>query len=486
VLSIRWRLTIFHALAILGIAGLLLAILFVVMYRGVSASVEETVQARAGQTAQLLYRQPLRGPDDPNLAPLGDDGVYIAIRDAQGRVIATAGTPPKGFGKVTDGDRTGLWREAVTTGRPAERREHELFGYATAIAAAPGGARVVELWKSYDEEADRIVPFLPVVSILVPVGVVLALLGSWLLAWSALRPVDAVVRAAREIGEEDLSRRLPVRNPRDELGRLALTFNDLLARLERAFRDREAALTRQRRFTADASHELRTPLTSILGYTRILRTWGGGDPAVAQESLEALERDARRMHGLVEALLLLAKGDEPPVSRPERVDLRDVAREVGVAARAAAAGVVAIELRLAPTPVIALVDPDAAHRALAILVDNAIKFSQGLPHPGEVRVAARDVPAGGTELVVEDNGVGITPREQEAIFDRFYRVDQARTMPGAGLGLAIARQVMERAGGRLTVRSVRGEGATFALWFPPDSQDLTKPPPHAADGDGAS
>lgn len=459
-LPIRWRLTIFHAVAILGIATVLLALLLAAMIRGVTASVQDITEARALQVAGQLEAGP---PPDPRaLATLARGDVYIVVRDGEGRVLAESDQPTPGIEAFGPAERAAIWREALAAGRPASRRAHELYAYAVPLDTGYSAARVVEAWKSYDREAETFVPFARAVPFAVPLGAVLAILGSYFLARSALSPVDAIVRAARDIGERDLARRLPIKHPRDELGRLGATFNELLARLEVAFAEREETLAQQRRFVADASHELRTPLTSIQGYARMLRQWALDDPATAREGIAAIEREAARMSLLVEGLLRLARGDEGAALARAGHDLGDIAAAAVADARAVAQG--RVEIRYTPPggPIVACVDRDGIAQVAAILLDNAVKYT---PAGGgvAVTVGAGD---GCATLAVADTGPGIPGEHLPRIFNRFYRVDEARSVGGAGLGLSIARQIAERHGGAITVASVVGVGSTFTVTLP--------------------
>jgi signal transduction histidine kinase len=459
-LPIRWRLTLFHALAILGIAALLIAFLVAALIRGVVKEVDETARARAAEAVRALETAAL--PNDAALAALTDGDVFLVVRDERGRVLASAGTPPAGLGAFGAAEREAIWRGVLATGQPVSVSEHELRAHAVPVVTDHSAARVVEVWKSYDRTAETFVPFVKVLPFAVPVGLVLAIVGSYLLARSALAPVGAIVRAARAIGERDLARRLPVARPRDELGQLASTFNDLLARLEVAFRQREEALAQQRRFVADASHELRTPLTSIQGYARMLRQWALDDPATARESVAAIEREAARMGLLVENLLRLARGDEDmPLERAEH-DLREIARAAGEAARAAAQGKVGVVYRQPGAPVVAAFDRDRVRQVATILLDNAVKYT---PEGGTVTVALHDDGCA-VELSVADTGVGIPTEHLPNLFERFYRVDAARSAGGVGLGLAIARQIAEQHGGTIEVSSEVGVGSRFALRLP--------------------
>ncbi|MBA2713669.1 MAG: HAMP domain-containing histidine kinase, partial [Rubrobacteraceae bacterium] len=286
---------------------------------------------------------------------------------------------------------------------------------------------------------------------------------------TALRPVDAVVSSAREMSEADLSRRLPVTNPGDEIGRLATTINGLLARLEGAFRRLEAslarqeeALARQRRFAADASHEFRTPLTAISGNARMLDDWALEDPEAAREGVKSIKDETDRLRSLAEALLTLARGDEGPSLSVERQDLREVAAESVEAARAAADGKVSIKYAFPRHAVKATFDRGQVRQVASILLDNAVKYT---PEGGNVtvRVGEGDDRA---HVEVSDTGVGIPEQELPLIFERFHRLDSSRTQGGAGLGLSIARQIVEAHGGTIETRSTVGQGSTFTLVLP--------------------
>ncbi len=458
-LSIRWRLTLFNAAVILLIAGVLIGILGIVAYRGVRTSVEETARARANEMVRFLEAG---NPADADLTPFTEGTVFLVIRDGSGVVIAQAGSQAPGLDAVSDEERTDIWQDVLATGEPVARTPDELYAYALPVADGRSGARVVEAWKSYDETGQNIVPFVAVVTFGVPVGLLLAIAGSYLLARSALAPVSAIRRTAQEISDRDLSRRLPVARSHDELGQLAATFNDLLERLDITFRQREELLAQQRRFVADASHELRTPLTSIQGYARMLRQWALDDPEKARESVEAIEREAARMSELVEGLLRLARGDESAPVNLEEGDLRDVASAAVAAARAIANGRIDVRYQPPDAPVRATFDAEAIRQLLDILLENALRHT---PAGGTITVEAH-MDGGQMLLSVRDTGPGIAPEHLPHLFERFYQADPARNAGGSGLGLAIAQQIAEQHGGVLTVGSRVGEGTTFTLSLP--------------------
>lgn len=293
------------------------------------------------------------------------------------------------------------------------------------------------------------------------IGLVPAVLvGRWL-AGRALEPVDRMITEVREISDgRTLHRRLAVPMVKDELGRLAETLNQMMTRLERSF----AAL---RRFTADASHELKTPLTVVrAGVERAITR-----PDMPQETLAPLEetlQEVNRMTELLDSLLTLARADEGRAElHREAVDLRAIVAEAGETGDLLAdqAGV-AIEIRTPPNPIVLAVDRSRVRQLVLNLIENAVKYT---PRGGNVSVqlGASD---GNVLLTVADSGIGIAPGDLPHIFDRFWRADSARTRtgerPGAGLGLAISKWIVEAHGGAIEVQSRPGRGTTFTVTFP--------------------
>ena len=330
---------------------------------------------------------------------------------------------------------------------------------------------MLEAGRSYASLDETLGTIATALAVGIGVAFLLSLVGAYFLARTALRPVDAVVSAAREMGENDLSRRLPVTNPGDEIGRLATTINGLLSRLETAFgrlgaslKRQEEALARQRRFAADASHELRTPLTSISGYAKMLEGWALEDPKAARKSVKTIRQESDRLRSLAESLLTLARGDEGPSLYVERHDLRETGAEAVEAARAAAEGKVSIAYTPPAHAIKATFDQEQIRQVLSILLDNAVKYT---PKGGDVMVSVGEE-ARRAFLEVSDTGAGIPEDKLPLVFERFYRLDSSRTEVGAGLGLSIARQIAEAHGGTLEVESTVDRGSTFTLLLPKD------------------
>jgi len=294
-------------------------------------------------------------------------------------------------------------------------------------------------------------------------GVFLVLLlasgGGYFLARKSLAPIASMNSQTQRISAENLSARLDLTNSRDELGRLATTINDLLARLENSFKE-------QQRFIADASHELRTPLAVLrgetevaLGKTRTIEEY--------QQSLSLIQDEAERLSRIVEDLFILAR--QPINTRAalnkERVSLNDAVRDCARAAQVLAVRK-GVRLKLEKdSPSIALNgDEELIRRLILNLLDNAVKYT---PAGGEISLGlARQ--NGSAEIVVSDTGIGIPEAAQPRVFDRFYRVDKARAraMGGAGLGLSIAQWIVEAHGGAITLASAPGQGSTFTVRLP--------------------
>jgi two-component system, OmpR family, sensor kinase len=294
---------------------------------------------------------------------------------------------------------------------------------------------------------------------------VAVLIGSGLAA-ALLRPLARMRTAAQQIGEErDFTRRMPLEgnphNPRDELARLSLTFNQMLSELERSHVDLQTTLDSQRRFVADASHELRTPLTAIRTNVEFLNRVPDARPEDRGAALDDVLTEMRRMESLVGDLLALARLEAAGRSAPKgifRLDhlVADIHRD---ALRHASDGV---EVRLGPLPEVwVLGDRDDLRRALWNLADNALKYTPA----GSVELGL-SVHDGRAAVTVVDTGIGIDAEHLDRLFDRFWRAPAVRGMAGSGLGLAIVKWVAELHGGSVSVRSRLGRGSVVTLELP--------------------
>ncbi len=295
------------------------------------------------------------------------------------------------------------------------------------------------------------------VALAIPLTLLLAVAGGIFLAGRALDPIDRITRAAEHLGAEDLSRRLSFAATDDEVGRLAATFDRMLDRLDRAFQ-------RQRTFTADASHELRTPLALLIGQAD-LALERSRTTAEYRRAVRSMRDDAQAMQRLLGDLLTLARADAHQEDLAcEPLDLRDLAHEVVTALEPLARSRTST-LRLGDVEsVVVSGDQTRLAQLLVNLVENGLKYT---PAGGVVSISVQQHD-GQAFLTVTDTGVGIPAEHLPHLFERFYRVDNARSRAegGAGLGLAISQWIVEAHGGTISVTSEPGQGTTFTVTLP--------------------
>ena len=279
------------------------------------------------------------------------------------------------------------------------------------------------------------------------------------MANKVLRPVDEITQIARQIGSGDLSQRIRIKRVNDELGRLAATFNEMIAKLEESFR-------RVKHFTADASHELKTPLTILRGEVEVglkkKRTL-----AEYQRILNSNLEETDRMSRIVNDLLTLSRADmgELTMGR-EKVELSSLAREVwdDLQILAQERGVLLKFMDDGFTKVEG--DPLFLRQLILNITENGLKYT---PAGGEVELKVKgDRDQRVVRIFVSDTGIGIAPKDRKRVFDRFFRTDKARTRKtgGAGLGLSICQWIAQAHEGQIKVKSTVGKGSTFTVTLP--------------------
>ena len=281
----------------------------------------------------------------------------------------------------------------------------------------------------------------------------------WAFAGVTLRPIHRITQTAQTIGSEsDFTRRVDYRGPNDEIGHLATTFNSMLSRLQDAYQQVSQALKMQRGFVADVSHELRTPLTTIRGNLELLHR----NPALSDEEqadvLTDLVDESDRMIRLVNDLLVLARADARRSLVLEPVSIKPVVEEACRQVRQLDQQRVIVEA--VSDQAIVLSDRDTLKQALMILLDNGLKHTQGT-----IRVTA-EVEGEKALINVIDEGPGMAPETLEHVFDRFYRGEADSKKPGFGLGLPIAKALVEGQGGTIAIESQPGRGSVVRMAFP--------------------
>jgi signal transduction histidine kinase len=288
-----------------------------------------------------------------------------------------------------------------------------------------------------------------------------AFIASWLITGRALRPLKTVIETADSIARtRDLKRRLPPANRQDEIGLLSESFNRMLEQVDAANQQLTLALDAQRRFVADASHELRTPLTTIRGNAELLAHGPTVPEDVRAAAAHDIATESERMSRLVEHLLTLAQADAGQNLALAPIALRPIIESVGRQAQATHEDRHIRTVGLTDATVNG--DADAITQLLWILVDNAVKFSG--PN-GSIELGLQQHESSAL-LTVSDDGAGIPPAELERIFERFYQADPARSNKGAGLGLSIARWIVDQHHGTIAARNNNGPGASFAVTLP--------------------
>jgi signal transduction histidine kinase len=284
---------------------------------------------------------------------------------------------------------------------------------------------------------------------------------AWVMSGAALRPIHRITETAQAIGlERDFDRRVDYAGPPDEIGRLATTFNAMLTELQSAYRQAEGALQAQRRMVADASHELRTPLTTIRGNLALLRRDPPIDPADREAVIGDMIDETNRLIRLVNDLLVLARADAGRPLQPEPLPLKPFVEDICRQAKLLGPGrLIECDNQV---DAVAIADRDALKQVLLILLDNALKFTP----PGGTIVISTSISGGRAAIGVCDTGPGIAPDALPHIFERFYRSDSSRTGAGAGLGLAIAKDLIEAQDGAIHVESRQGQGSVFTVTLP--------------------
>ena len=435
----RFRATAVAVIA-LGVALIVASIAMVLLLRrSLTADVRTSARLRAEAVARTISR----GPIDPTVQVGNEEEEFVQVLDGRGEVVAASANL--------------VGRPRLVRLRPGESRRLDELSFedepflAVAARAGSGSGRVTIIaGRTLETVAESTQAIVGLLVVGVPALLLVVAAVMWRLAGRALAPVEAIRSEAEAISSKELHRRVPDSAGNDEIARLARTMNGMLARLQRA-------QTRQRRFVSDASHELRSPVATIRQHAEVALA----HPATTEvtELAEVVLEEDVRLGGLVEDLLLLTRLDEgTPPRLHEPVDLDDLVFEE--AARLRAAG----DLRVDTTAVSAgrvAGDAAALRRVVRNLADNAARHARS-------RVAfslRRDRAT--VHLAVDDDGTGIPVGDRERVFERFVRLDEARARDGggAGLGLAIVREVVRAAGGtsRIGVSPLGGARVEVAM-----------------------
>jgi two-component system OmpR family sensor kinase len=453
--SIRLRLTLMYSAILTLTLFTFGALLYARQYQD-TLNIEKRFLIDMGERFANGRRVP------PGPAPSGqpDDfaGGYLVRRSTDGQEILDLQTPDDvvlplsddAFQAVQNGE---TWMETATV--EGER----ILIYTVPILVDGQLTEILQMGRSLttrDESISALGGNLLLVGI---AAIVLAFGLGWVLAGVSLKPIHRLTQTAQAIGaERDFSRRVVHTGPDDEVGRLAKTLNTMLSELQAAYRQIGQALEMQQRFVADVSHELRTPLTTMNGNIELLRR----DPPISAEDrsevLSDMASESERLIRLVNDLLALARADARRPLQSEPVAIKPIVEEVCRQARLLAPDRQIVCETL--PDVAARGEADALKQVLLILLDNALKHADG-----PITVAG-DVMQEGVAVMVRDSGPGIDPELLPYLFERFSRGRTSGCDHDTGLGLAIAKALVEAQGGSLTIQSQPGEGSVFAMTLP--------------------
>jgi Signal transduction histidine kinase len=288
------------------------------------------------------------------------------------------------------------------------------------------------------------------------IGIIVALISGAFVSKRMLKPIDKITKAAQSIGVRDLNNRIEVTSSDDELSRLAMTFNEMIERLQKSFES-------QSKFVSDASHELRTPISVIQGYISLLDRWGKNDKEILQEAIDTIKNETSNMTNLIEKLLFLARGDSGSLKlEKEGFCLNKLIDEVIKESKIIAPDYYIINEKNESVTICA--DLRLIKQALRALIDNSIKYT---PVKGKIKINSY-VELENIAITIEDTGLGIPEDEIPKLFNRFYRVDEARSKKtgGTGLGLAIVKQIIDIHNGNISINSEPEKGTKVIIKLP--------------------
>ena len=473
-MNVRLRLTLWYT----AIFSLILIMFSVAVYVGLTRNLLNAVDRHLQrEVGEILGNLEFEHEEDEHegerrveVSYTPEEGVYWRVLDANGRPIIDVGHFD---GASYNADVANLSQSQLENITLADGTPLRLFS--TPFVIEHQGAGVVQVAESYRhlQEVQNQLLLLLVVGI--PFTLLASSAGGWFLASSALDPIDRITRTARRISARDLHQRLDMSLPNDEVGRLAATFDEMLDRLEESFEQ-------QKRFIADASHELKTPLTVLKGDVDVALA-RPRSPEYYQDTLERVNSTTDRLTALVQELLLLSRVDSNRMLlKPEIFNLTNLlTREVAALMPNAVDKQIALHL---DTPDTLLIEADRAKlsRLFINLIENAIKYCR--PNDSiTVSAATQDEQIC---VTIADTGPGIHQQHLPHLFERFYRVDEARSRAiaddtatggrdtddiagsssGAGLGLSIVQWLAQAHHGRVEVDSRLEHGTTFTVWLP--------------------
>ncbi len=474
-MSIRLRFTLIYSI----ILGLTLAVFGAALYTIQANTTLDALKAELVRSSEVvggsLARLDKKPPQDSNQPPpdqpppvsfeafSGDSELQkipereiVRVLDPDGNLVASPfgrndeALPLSDAGLSALQDQQNWWETSIVD-------EREMLIFSRPLIQNSDISYILQIARPLTERNQSLQALATTLVIASLVTLFVALVIGWMLSGITLHPIQRITQTAGQIGKErDFTRRVDYSGPPDEVGQLATTFNAMLSSLEAAYQRTAHALEMQRNFVADVSHELRTPLTTLRGNLSLLRHTPPVPAEDQADILNDLVDESDRLIRLVNELLVLARADAKRNLAHEAVELLPVIDEAVRQAK-----LLAPEREILTVSKVSCIiqgDRDALKQVLLILLDNALKHSSGKV---EVHVQQK---TDNILVVIKDHGQGIPADQLAHVFERFYRAEDTAS-PGFGLGLSIAKSLVEGQGGSLSIQSVEGTGSTVTVSF---------------------
>lgn len=465
-MKLKSKIRLFSTAWLLGILLLLSAAIYFLFVKTATDTEIEALEREAKNIESSLVAEEFEGDGlDEDEEDGVDEDEENELKEAEG--ILERYVPEDGMVRIFDEQYRVLavvsdensWKKAeplkMDEGSAIRRYDGEQVAVVyRSVTFDEGSDGIVEITASLEgvQENARVLLYILLFTTLL--ALFLSLVGGGLLAKVILRPITSLIGTMEDIRRKGTFKKIPVqKKTKDELYQMTVTFNEMIDQLQENFE-------KQQRFVSDASHELSTPLTVIESYAKLLKRWGMSDPDTREEAVEAIYTEAVRMKGMTDQFLTLASEEHGGKLELQTVELVAVCRQVAkwmteVRKRD-------ISFKTSEKSVFVEADEQKMKQVLFILIDNAIKYSTD-----KVEI---DTGTTGENayFAVKDYGEGIPQSDLKRVFERFYRVDKARSRStgGTGLGLSIAQTIVKAHGGTIDVESEKGKGTTFTVFLP--------------------
>lgn len=444
--KISHKLTIVYALLFfVALVCVNAATLFSIGYYMSQSSIQQLELINGALKNEITTLDDIQQTDFKNIAQMTDNVDINLNLDGQKVYNTGEGSKLKGLPTLNNNETKYI-----------EFGENEILYLSDQLTLADGRVLDVQIIKDMDREEKYLYVLSGIMIVMDIIILLISILVGYIISKKALNPIDKITSQAKQISASDLTKRIQIEGADDELTRLADTFNDLIARIQFSY-------DKQNQFTLDASHELATPLAVIKGYTDLIDRWGKNDPEILEEGIQSIKKELSNMTQLLDTLLFVAKSDNEMLKlENKKFWLNELIEEV-VKESTLVTENHRIESNKNDSMQIEA-DRRLIKQMLRALIDNSIKYS---PLNGRIEINSQ-LSKKQAKITISDTGVGIPEEELPNIFDRFYRVDKARSREfgGTGLGLSIVKWIVDVHGGSIVAESEWGKGTKMIVKLP--------------------